>query len=409
MDLKSSIDNTWKLLSVVGIVGCLLLVIFIDTSHHNYISLSIARYATVPVKTSNFTIYSLGKPSERIKKKCNIFDGSWVYKPEDKNGSYDVLSCPFVEEKMSCHKNGRPDFEFLKWRWEAKDCEIPMFNGKDMMERLRNKRVILVGDSLNRNMWESLACLLHSSIPSSGVQLRDNSTVSKLFWKAKDYNFTLEFYWSPFLVEFDLNHESGKKVLVLDKLSTNAEMWTGADVMVFNSGFWWVQPGTSKRWDFIEYKGKLIEEMPIEQAYEIGMKTWATWIEENVDPKKSNVFFRSISAEHKTKTPKTWCYNKTQLALDQSKASVYPNSLVDIIERLIKSFTKSQVKYLNITKLSRYRIDAHPGIYRYKDWKDLTRKTKDIVSLRPDCSHWCLPGLPDTWNRLLYASLFFHL
>lgn len=149
--------------------------------------------------------------------------------------------------------------------------------------------------------------------------------------------------------------------------------------------------------------------MPIEQAYEIGMKTWATWIEENVDPKKSNVFFRSISAEHKTKTPKTWCYNKTQLALDQSKASVYPNSLVDIIERLIKSFTKSQVKYLNITKLSRYRIDAHPGIYRYKDWKDLTRKTKDIVSLRPDCSHWCLPGLPDTWNRLLYASLFFHL
>ncbi|KAK9922706.1 hypothetical protein M0R45_031158 [Rubus argutus] len=23
-----------------------------------------------------------------------------------------------------------------------------------------------------------------------------------------------------------------------------------------------------------------------------------------------------------------------------------------------------------------------------------------------DCSHWCLPGLPDTWNDLLYAALF---
>ncbi|BAT96103.1 hypothetical protein VIGAN_08298600 [Vigna angularis var. angularis] len=22
-----------------------------------------------------------------------------------------------------------------------------------------------------------------------------------------------------------------------------------------------------------------------------------------------------------------------------------------------------------------------------------------------DCSHWCLPGVPDTWNELLYAQL----
>jgi hypothetical protein len=22
-----------------------------------------------------------------------------------------------------------------------------------------------------------------------------------------------------------------------------------------------------------------------------------------------------------------------------------------------------------------------------------------------DCSHWCLPGIPDSWNELLYSTL----
>ncbi|KAL2937996.1 Protein ESKIMO 1 [Bienertia sinuspersici] len=88
---------------------------------------------------------------------------------------------------MSCHKNGRPDSEYMKWKWEANDCELPMFDGKYMMERLRNKRMILAGDSLNRNMWESLACLLHSSVDPSTVELHDNSSTSNstLFWKSK--------------------------------------------------------------------------------------------------------------------------------------------------------------------------------------------------------------------------------
>ncbi|KAL2924612.1 Protein trichome birefringence-like 43 [Bienertia sinuspersici] len=59
------------------------------------------------------------KQTQKISiKKCNIFDGRWVYKPEDE-ANYDATDCPFVEEKMSCHKNGRPDSEYMKWKWEA--------------------------------------------------------------------------------------------------------------------------------------------------------------------------------------------------------------------------------------------------------------------------------------------------
>ena len=44
------------------------------------------------------------------------------------------------------------------------------FNGTDLLERLRGKRVILAGDSLNRNQRESLACLLYSAIPIPSSQ-----------------------------------------------------------------------------------------------------------------------------------------------------------------------------------------------------------------------------------------------
>ncbi|KAL2937986.1 Protein trichome birefringence-like 28, partial [Bienertia sinuspersici] len=99
-----------------------------------------------------------------------------------------------------------------------------------MLEKLKNKRVIIVGDSLNRNMWESLACLLYSSVPSSTAEFETERTEYKKL-KVKDYNTTIEFHWSPFLIEYNVNnHETGKKVIVLDKLSPNCKQWLGADV-----------------------------------------------------------------------------------------------------------------------------------------------------------------------------------
>lgn len=39
------------------------------------------------------------------------------------------------------------------------------FDAKMMLESLRGKKMMFVGDSLNRGMYVSLVCLLHSQIP----------------------------------------------------------------------------------------------------------------------------------------------------------------------------------------------------------------------------------------------------
>jgi len=43
-----------------------------------------------------------------------------------------------------------------------------------MLELLRGKRLVFVGDSLNRNMWESLVCILRNSV-------KDQSKVYEAF------------------------------------------------------------------------------------------------------------------------------------------------------------------------------------------------------------------------------------
>lgn len=38
------------------------------------------------------------------------------------------------------------------------------FNATDFLERLSGKRLVFVGDSLNRNMWESMVCILRHGV-----------------------------------------------------------------------------------------------------------------------------------------------------------------------------------------------------------------------------------------------------
>lgn len=75
--------------------------------------------------------------------------------------------------------------------------------------------------------------------------------------------------------------------------------------------------------------------------------------------------------------------------------------MLDMVERVLKGMN-SPVFYLNITKMSDFRKDAHPSVYRKQK---LTEEERRSPLKYQDCSHWCLPGVPDTWNEIVYAQL----
>lgn len=63
----------------------------------------------------------------------------------------------------------------------------------------------------------------------------------------QDNNCSVEFYWSPFLVQLEENQGNGSRILRLDKLSDWERKCHGADIMLFNTGHWWHKGGRLKR------------------------------------------------------------------------------------------------------------------------------------------------------------------
>ena len=76
----------------------------------------------------------------------------------------------------------------------------------------------------------------------------------------------------------------------------------------------------------------------------------------------------------------------------------YPEKM-KIVQEVIKGM-KVPVKILNITRLTNFRKDGHPSVYG-----KFTMPGQKVSKRKQDCSHWCLPGVPDTWNELIYATL----
>ncbi|KAL6509356.1 Protein trichome birefringence-like 33 [Orobanche gracilis] len=80
-------------------------------------------------------------------------------------------------------------------------------------------------------------------------------------------------------------------------------------------------------------------------------------------------------------------------------------SLMGVLtEELGKSIVP--ITLVNITQLSSFRKDAHTSIHK-KPWGIIPKEKLANPKTYADCIHWCLPGLQDIWNELLFAKLFY--
>lgn len=78
--------------------------------------------------------------------------------------------------------------------------------------------------------------------------------------------------------------------------------------------------------------------------------------------------------------------------------------LFSVAENVTRSL-KVPVYFLNITRLSEFRKDAHTSVHTIRQGKMLTPEQQADPNTYADCIHWCLPGLPDTWNEFLYSRI----
>nr|GEY65925.1 protein trichome birefringence-like 34 [Tanacetum cinerariifolium] len=109
-----------------------------------------------------------------------------------------------------------------------------LYDGKAVIERLRDKKILFVGDSLGRNQWMSMICMLRSTIP--GVKNVGKGLNCNLHtFRATDYNISIDFYWAPMLVEsngdISSDHHRDNRIVRIEAIEKKATHWVDADIL----------------------------------------------------------------------------------------------------------------------------------------------------------------------------------
>lgn len=95
------------------------------------------------------------------------------------------------------------------------------------------------------------------------------------------------------------------------------------------------------------------------------------------------------------------CHLETlpDLGLLPVSSDIHLEILINLLTEHSNASQVMKLDLLNVTNMTRRRKDGHASVYY------LGPKTGPASLHHQDCSHWCLPGVPDSWNVLLYALL----
>ncbi|KAG7548630.1 PC-Esterase [Arabidopsis suecica] len=177
-------------------------------------------------------------------KDCDLSKGQWI---RDERGSlYTNFSCPTITDSKNCLKHGRPNTDFLFWRWKPEGCELPRFNPKAFLNLVRGKKMNFIGDSVARNHMESLLCLL--SMEETPKDIYKDADDRNRIWYFREHDFTLSTSWTKFLVAgFERTHANktgtGIYDLDIDKID---EQWAkdlpNTDIAIVSAGHWLFRP-----------------------------------------------------------------------------------------------------------------------------------------------------------------------
>eukprot|EP00873_Tetraselmis_striata_P007531 jgi/Tetstr1/427795/TSEL_017913.t1 len=331
---------------------------------------------------------------------CDVYAGSWRRVADDKRRAYPYDGgCPYIDQRQTCPGKDR---SYLDWEWQPAGCALPFFDAPRFLGLLRNRVLAFVGDSLGRNQFESLSCLL-----APAGEMVQTGKDSELHVKRHypTYNATIELILSPYLVEHSprtYSRNMGHKQVHLDIPDPDWHThYKDFDVILFTaSGRWFL--GSAKF--AMKYTQKKYRQ-PTGNKVQIMFHPPATtpW-------SAIRRAFKTVRRSLKTKGVFLWkTYSPSHYAgapWDQGghcHDNTYPSTRTDDtdpniqdLSEVMRDVARPGLSLFNVTHMASQRNDAHPG-----DLNNIAQRG----SSAQDCVHWCLPGVPDVWNRFLLVQL----
>ncbi|XP_031110142.1 protein YLS7-like [Ipomoea triloba] len=348
---------------------------------------------------------------------CDLYSGKWIY---DSTGPlYTNNSCPIITQMQNCQGNGRPDKDYENWRWKPTQCDLPRFNPKQFLELMRGKTLAYVGDSVARNQMESMLCILWQyETPKN----RGNKKMQRYYFKSTSTMIVR--IWSSWLVNqtsepFDYA-PAGVTKLHLDVPDEGfMEHIPQFDIVVLSSGHWFAKQSVyilnneivgGQLWWPDKSKPMKINNI---EAFGISVETALTAMVAHPNYRGLTIV-RSFSPDHYEGG--AWntggsCTGKVKPAVDSELAEngftniMHEKQMAGFSRAIKKKTNKSEVKFMDITRVFGYRHDGHPGPYRSLDPNKITKRGPDGRPPPQDCLHWCMPGPVDTWNEMVFETI----
>uniref|UniRef100_A0A7C9DPU8 Trichome birefringence-like C-terminal domain-containing protein n=1 Tax=Opuntia streptacantha TaxID=393608 RepID=A0A7C9DPU8_OPUST len=281
---------------------------------------------------------------------------------------------------------------------------MPEFERSSVLKRMQNKTIAFVGDSIGRQQFHSFMCMLTGGEESPEVEDVGHEYGLRPKYSAFRFpqtNTTILYYWSSCLCDLVPLNSSDPKAGVamhLDRppafLRDNIDKF---DVLVLNTGHHWNRGKVNlNRW-VMHLGGKPNQNKTlfnIGNAKDFTIFNIVRWVDSRLKshPRGLKAFFTTLSPRHffggEWNTGGS-CENTTPLAhgrevkQDESSDKVAANAVKG-----------TKVNLLDITALSALRDEGHISKYGHKADSGVR-----------DCLHWCLPGIPDTWNEILAAQI----
>ncbi|KAJ6413709.1 hypothetical protein OIU84_006505 [Salix udensis] len=330
---------------------------------------------------SNFTNSSVprmedgdadSKPSSKIKD-CNYSKGRWV--ADSRRPLYSGFQCKqWLSEMWACRLMQRTDFSFEGYRWQPENCKMLEFEKSAFLRRMQDRTIAFIGDSLGRQQFQSLMCM------ASGGELREDiENVGKKYglvkargairpdgwaYRFSNTNTTILYYWSASLADLEplnITDKATDVAMHLDRAPAFMRRFLHQfDVLVLNTGHHWNRGKiTANRW-VMYVNGKPLKDrklLEIGNAKNFTVHSVARWLDSQLP----------------------------------SHSRLKDESSDPVIAAAVKG---TNITLLDITALSDLRDEGHISRYSVKATTGVN-----------DCLHWCLPGIPDTWNELLSAQL----
>jgi len=321
------------------------------------------------------------------------------------------LDCPLVksESAWACWQTDPARAERLlswawhpgegRWRTEASDS-ASAFDAAAFARAHANTTIAFVGDSVVRQQFVSLACLLWKEAGFAQQRTLPRTVVSAR------YGLTLSFSTSKFLVA----RRAGR--LALDEVdsSLKAALALAPQVLVVSASHW--------------YEPQLLNvssDAAVLEHYRAALRRIRGDLRRAAKPPgRTRVIVRSVPQRHfiggrwdtggrcdlgapLLEGDARW--RDATLAYGASTAREMSAALADVLGG------PQGFELLDVGAATRARADAHVGRFRCPKCRRMCehdpRRAAGAVGCTEwiyDCSHFCLPGVPDVWNAQPHAQ-----